>query len=125
MTYFGLISTFFDLILILGLILVVKTGTGLFRTAWFVESVFSELMITFAIRTRLPFFKSRPSRLLLIVSVFAGIASVAITFLVIGHTLFEFVRIPVNILMFIVVILMIYFFTVELIKKHFFKKHEF
>ncbi|MDH4220253.1 MAG: magnesium-translocating P-type ATPase [Candidatus Aminicenantes bacterium] len=124
MTYFGLISTFFDLVLILGLILVIKSGTELFRTAWFVESVLSELMITFAIRTRQPFFKSRPSRWLLIASVVAGIVSVAITFLVIGHTLFEFVRIPVSILIFIGGILLVYFFTVELAKKHFFKKHE-
>jgi Mg2+-importing ATPase len=124
MTYFGFISTFFDLVLILGLILVIKAGTELFRTAWFVESVLSELMITFAIRTRKPFFRSRPSRWLLIASIVAGIVSVAITFLVIGHTLFEFVRIPVVILVFIGGILLVYFFTVELAKKHFFKKHE-
>ena len=124
MTYFGLISTFFDLVLILGLILVIKAGTELFRTAWFIESVLSELVVTFAIRTRKPFFRSRPSRWLLIASVVAGIASVAITFLVIGHTLFEFVMIPVSILIFIGGILLVYFFTVELAKKHFFKKYE-
>jgi Mg2+-importing ATPase len=123
MTYFGLISTIFDLALILGLIFAFKAGTGLFRTAWFVESVLSELLITFAIRTKKPFYKSKPSRWLFIASIVAGIASVAITYFVVGHTLFEFVRIPVGILMFIGGVLLVYFLTVELVKRYFFKKH--
>ncbi len=43
-----------------------------FRTGWFMVSIFTGLLILLAVRTRRPFFRSRPSRLLLV-----AVASVA------------------------------------------------
>ena len=60
MVIFGTLSALFDLLLIWPL-LHWQTSVAVFRTAWFVESACSEVLVTFAIRTRLRFWRSRPS----------------------------------------------------------------
>jgi len=49
-----------------------------FRTAWFVESLLTELVIALVVRTRRPFFRSRPGTLLL-TSTLVLIALIALT----------------------------------------------
>jgi Mg2+-importing ATPase len=122
MVVFGLISSVFDLMLILVLLFALKASTGLFRTAWFIESLFSELAITFSIRTRLIFVKSRPSGALLFSSFFCGFASLALIFSDVGHSWFEFERVPPAILGFIAGVIALYFVAVEVVKKVFFKR---
>ena len=124
MVYFGLISTFFDLALILPLLFVVKASPDLFRTAWFFESVLSEIIILFAIRTKLSFFKSRPSKWLVITSIAAGIFALAITYMAFGRKFFNFVPMPAGILLFIAGILIAYFSVAEMAKRYFFRKFE-
>ena len=65
MTTFGPISSLFDF-LTFGLMLgVLHAGAIEFRTGWFVESLATQALIIFAIRTRrVPFLRSRPSGLL-------------------------------------------------------------
>ena len=124
MVYFGIISTFFDLALVLPLILILKVEPQVFRTAWFFESVLSELLITFSIRTRLSFFKSKPSKLLLFTSL---IAIAVVIFLIntsFGNEFFEFVRLPVNVILLITGVLIAYFIAVEIAKRNFFQKFE-
>jgi len=124
MIYFGAISTFFDLALILALIFIIKADTQIFRTAWFLESALSEIIVTFSIRTRLSFFKSMPSRLLLVISVFTGLITVILINTLFGNRFFEFVRMPLNVVVLIALILVSYFITIEVAKKYFFKKYE-
>ena len=74
MVDFGEPSALFDLLLI-GLLMVRRSMPGdVFRTAWFLESVLLELMVTFALRSRLPLVRSRPGGWLLWSSVAAGVA---------------------------------------------------
>lgn len=124
MTYFGLISSFFDLALLLPLLLVFKADPAMLRTAWFVESTLSEIIITFAIRTKLPFFKSRPSFWLTASSAIMCAVTVGITYLAIGGELFQFVKMPLNILLLIAGVLTSYFLVSELAKRSFLKKLE-
>lgn len=65
MLVFGPISSLFDF-LTFGLMLgVLHAGAVEFRTGWFVESLATQTLIIFAIRTRkVPFVRSRPSALL-------------------------------------------------------------
>lgn len=65
MMIFGPISSLFDF-MTFGLMLgVLDAGAVEFRTGWFVESLATQTLIIFAIRTRkVPFFRSRPSGLL-------------------------------------------------------------
>jgi len=109
MIFFGLISTFFDLALIGTMLFIVKAGPELFRTAWFLESSVSEIIVTFAIRTKKPFYKSRPSGLLLVTSILAIAFSVILTYTALGAELFKFVEMPWEVLAMIAGILLTYF----------------
>jgi Mg2+-importing ATPase len=69
MIVFGLLSTIFDFISF-GVLLYIGSGQpDIFRTGWFVVSVITELLVMLIIRTRRPFYRSRPSRPLFISSV--------------------------------------------------------
>lgn len=76
MLLFGLVSSLFDYVT-LGVLLWLHLPPAAFRTAWFLESVLSELLILLVIRTRRPFFRSLPGTLLL----YATLAVAATTFL--------------------------------------------
>jgi Mg2+-importing ATPase len=59
-----------------------------FRTGWFVESLATQTLIIFAIRTRkVPFFRSRPSTLLTITSLTVVAIGVVLTISPLAHTL--------------------------------------
>lgn len=124
MSFFGIISTIFDMTLILTLLFIFKADPNTFRTAWFVESALSEVLVTFSIRTKKPFYKSKPGKLLSWISAGIVLTLAAFVFTPIG-TFFEFVVLDMYILGFILVIVAAYFVTAELAKKYFFKKFEF
>ncbi len=66
MVLFGLVSSAFDYLTFGVLLLVMRAGTAQFRTGWFVESVSSAALIVLVVRTRKRFWRSRPSRSLLL-----------------------------------------------------------
>ncbi len=66
MIVFGVISSMFDFLTFGVLLLVLHAQEAELRTGWFVESVVSSAMIVLVMRTRRPFYRSRPSRPLLI-----------------------------------------------------------
>ncbi len=80
MLVFGAISSVFDL----ATFAVLRIGFGAdattFRSGWFLESVATELAVLFVLRTRRSFFRSRPSRLLLLSSIAVGVLTVAIPY---------------------------------------------
>ncbi|MFI9592749.1 magnesium-translocating P-type ATPase [Nonomuraea sp. NPDC052265] len=62
MLFFGPISSLFDFATFAVMLGVFHAGPPLFRTGWFVESLATQVLVVFAIRTRrVPFFRSRPS----------------------------------------------------------------
>jgi len=124
MVYFGLISSFYDLCLILPLLFLLKLPISTFRTAWFLESALSEIVSTFAIRSKFPFYKSTPSKWLVLSSVFTTILSFAIIYSKIGSALFNFEKLSAALLGLVALILISYFFSLELAKKSFFKVFE-
>ena len=76
MLAFGLLSSAFDFITFGVLIWLFAATPMLFRTGWFVESLLTELAIALVIRTRRPFFRSRPGNLLLVTT--AAVTAVTI-----------------------------------------------
>jgi P-type Mg2+ transporter len=62
MLLFGPISSAFDFVTFGVMLWVFHAGPALFRSGWFVESLATQTLVIFAIRTRrIPFFRSRPS----------------------------------------------------------------
>ena len=116
MLSFGVLSSFVDFLVILPLIYL-GISVSLFRTAWFVESSLSEIIITFIIRSKKPFFKSRPSAPLLLISLFSAVFIVAIAYTSIGASVFGFVRLNASLLFLISGALLTYVLLAELLKK--------
>ena len=77
MITFGLVSSLFDYLTFGLLLLVLRANEGQFRTGWFLESVISASIIVLVIRSRKPFFKSRPGKYLLIATL--SIAAITLT----------------------------------------------
>ncbi len=121
MVSLGIISSLFDVITILVLYFLIKADVSTFRTGWFLESVISEVIITFSIRTNKSFWKSKPSKAL----IYSSLAAVAITIGLIYSPLaflFQFDKLPVILLAAIAVILLGYFTSVEIAKRFVFKE---
>ena len=124
MITFGIVSSVFDY-LTFGLLLLVLHATQVqFRTGWFLESVISASLIVLVIRSRKPAYRSQPGKYLLI----ATLSIVAIT-LILPYTplagIFGFTPLPVPFLLFIGLIILLYIFTAEIVKKVFYKKVKF
>lgn len=122
MVYYGFVSSIFDMGLILPMIFILKVNPEIFRTAWFVESSISEILVTFAIRTKLPFYKSRPSKWLLVLSILSVVTVLSMPFF--KFNAFKFAWLPIEVWLLILVDLILYFVVTELVKKRFFEKFE-
>jgi Mg2+-importing ATPase len=121
MVGFGLLSAIFDVILIVALLEVYRAGMPLFRTAWFLESACSEMLVTFAIRTRVQFHRSRPSRWLLWSSAAGAGVAFGLPFTRLGQHYFQFVPLPLAVVVLILGVLGMYFLSAEVAKRHFFR----
>jgi Mg2+-importing ATPase len=100
---------------------IMQLDVDTFRTAWFLESVLSEMLIVFSLRTYLPFFKNMPSKLLVISSLGACVVSFAAIYLTPVAVFFHLVPISLGLLAFITAVLLAYFATTELGKVIFFR----
>ena len=120
MLIFGPISSLFDF-LTFGLMLGVLHANAIeFRTGWFVESLATQTLIIFAIRTRkVPFFRSRPSALLAITSLTVVAVGVALTISPLAHTL-GFTPLPWQFFAVLAGFVVIYLILVELAKVMFY-----
>jgi len=76
MIVFGLHSSIFDFITFYVLYSYFRFKDAPFQSGWFVESVLTELLILFIIRTRKPFLKSRPGKWLLIIGIVAFLVTI-------------------------------------------------
>ncbi|MDH5634610.1 MAG: HAD-IC family P-type ATPase, partial [Candidatus Bathyarchaeota archaeon] len=121
--FFGLISSIFDFVTISSLVYLLHAGPELFRTGWFIESVMSEILVTFSIRTRRKFYKSKPSNLLITASIIMASMTLIVVYSPLG-ILFEFIKLPLWFLGLIFGILTCYFFLVEGLKHLFFSRYE-
>jgi len=120
MMEFGAVSSVFDFVTFGALLLVFHTGPDLFRTGWFVESLLTELVIALVVRTRRPFFRSRPGALLLWVTVALAGLTVAIPYLpFIG--VFGFVPMPGALLITVIAITAMYVAATEMTKRRFYQ----
>ncbi|MBB1023587.1 magnesium-translocating P-type ATPase [Dietzia sp. DQ12-76] len=121
MLVFGPASSLFDFATFALLLGVLHAGPDEFRTGWFVESLATQTLIVFAIRTRrVPFLRSRPSWLLT-GSVLAVVAvGVALPFTPLGPLL-GFVGLPALFYVALAAMALIYLVLIETVKHVFFR----
>ena len=119
MVSFGLVSSLFDVVTFLALILVARAGEDTFRTAWFVMSLITELAIVFVVRTRMPFWRSGPGQVLFWLSLATALIAVALPYLPVAGW-FGFVPISGPLLAGLLLISLLYLAASELVKSRFF-----
>lgn len=122
MLLFGPISSLFDFLTFALLLFIFKAQAASFQTGWFLESLATQTLIIFSIRTALaPFFKSGPSRWL-VLNVF-GIVFLALLLVQppLGR-LFAFGGLPGYFYLALGGLLVLYFGLVETAKKFFYQK---
>jgi Mg2+-importing ATPase len=121
MAEFGLLSSVFDVLTFGVLIAIFDATPALFRTGWFVESLLTELVVALVMRTRRPFFRSRPGRVLLLSTMGLIPLSVAIPYLPVG-ALLGFVPMPGMLAATVVAITVLYVVASEALKIWFFRE---
>jgi len=119
--FFGGISSVFDFVTISLTLILVGSNIALFRTCWFIESTLSDIIVTFAIRTRMRFYKSMPSKILLLSSVVFGLLTVLLPYSPLSEV-FEFYPPTPFLLSLIFGVLLLYFIVVETVKRFFHEK---
>lgn len=120
MLTFGLVSSLFDYLTFGVLLLLLHSTTGQFRTGWFVESVLSASLIVLVIRTRRPFYSSRPSPALLLTTLLTGLATMLLPMTPVG-TFLGFEPLPPIFVAALLGILLSYVAAAELAKKLFYR----
>jgi Mg2+-importing ATPase len=119
MVVFGLISSIFDYLTFGVLLWFFQTTPDEFRTGWFVESLMTELVIALVVRTRRPFFRSRPGKWLLRSSLGVLLVALAMPYLP-GVSVFGFVPLPASLMLGMVGLTLVYVGVVELAKQRFY-----
>lgn len=121
MVVFGLVSSIFDYLTFGVLLLVLQATEAQFRTGWFMESVISAAVIVLVIRTRRPFFRSKPGTLLILATLLVVAATLGLPFTSLGRV-FGFVPPEPWLIPAIGAILCLYVIAAELAKKLFYKR---
>src|SRR5881397_1681620 len=121
MTTFGLMSSVFDYLTFGALLLVFHATQDQFRTGWFLESVCSASLIVLVIRSRKPFFRSRPSKYLSVATLSTVVLTLILPFTPLG-LIFGFSPLPISFLLLVGIIVMGYIISAEMAKTIFYKK---
>ena len=122
MFLFGLVSSLFDFATFFMLFAVFHFTEHSFQTGWFLESLTTQSIVIFLIRTKkIPFFKSLPSTSLVLSMIFTVFVGWSVTFLPIGKFL-NFVPLPALTLLIISIIVALYLVLVETSKRWFYRK---
>jgi Mg2+-importing ATPase len=124
MIFLGPISSIFDFLTFFTMLFVFKASIPLFQTAWFIESLCTQTLVVFVIRTRkTPFYKSKPSRPLLFSSLtIAGLALV-IPSIPKLEELFGFQAPPLSFYAILAGFIGAYLILVEIVKNWFYKRY--
>ncbi|MDQ6739297.1 MAG: HAD-IC family P-type ATPase, partial [Actinomycetota bacterium] len=122
MLLFGPISSLFDFATFALMLLVFQAAPGEFRAGWFIESIATQTLIIFAIRTRrVPFLRSRPSLGLIAASLAVVTVGIYLPLSPLGAVL-GFDPLPVPFFLALLAMTVIYLVMVEFAKQWFFSR---
>ena len=122
MLCFGPLSSIFDFVTFGVMLGAFGAGPALFRSGWFVESLATQTLVIFVIRTRRhPFFRSRPSRPLLLASLGVVTLGAALPFTPIASEL-GFEALPAAFFVVLALLVVVYLALVEYAKHWFFSR---
>lgn len=122
MLIFGSLSSLFDFTTFGLLMFGLHAAEPAFHTGWFIESILSATVVVFAVRTRLPFHRSRPSRAMLMTTLGVIAVTLLLPYTPLAGPL-QFVPLPLPTLAAIFALVACYFTLAEITKRWFFRKY--
>ncbi|HEY5121720.1 MAG TPA: magnesium-translocating P-type ATPase [Acidimicrobiales bacterium] len=122
MSIFGPISSIFDFLTFYVMLSLLHAGHVEFRTGWFVESIATQTLVVYVIRTRrVPFFRSRPSKAMLFVPTGAALVGAVLPYTGLAK-LFGFSVLPTKFFLLLFAMVVVYLALVESAKVWFFRR---
>jgi len=121
MLIIGPISSIYDFLTFAVMILVFHAGEDLFHTGWFVESLATQTLVLFVIRTSGNPFKSRPSRPLTITTLVIVLVGLLLPFTPLASVL-GFTPLPATYFLFLIAATSTYLLLVEVAKRRLMKR---
>jgi Mg2+-importing ATPase len=119
MLVIGPISSAFDFLTFYVMLIVLKANETLFQTGWFVESLSTQVLVIFIIRTRGNPFKSRAHPILVATSLSVMVIGATLPFTPLG-TYFGFVPPPAQFYAILAAMVVVYLAIVEVAKRSFY-----
>jgi Mg2+-importing ATPase len=125
MLILGPLSSIFDFVTFFFMLVIFKATIPVFQTAWFIESLSTQTLVVFVLRTRrTPFFKSRPGKYLLISSLTVVAVAFILPFTPLG-AVFGFSPPSAPFFVALAGIITVYLFLAEYGKKWFLKRYSY
>ncbi|MFJ6327535.1 MULTISPECIES: magnesium-translocating P-type ATPase [unclassified Rhizobium] len=121
MIFFGPVSSLFDFATFGFLLVVVHASTSQFRTAWFVESLITQLATMLIVRTTMTAWKDRPGPLLLWSTVVIALVALVLPYIPMAASTFDFAPLPAPLMGGLIAISALYMATLELVKRFYFR----
>ena len=123
MLVIGPISSVFDFLIFYLMLHALNADEKLFQTGWFIESLCTQVLVIFVIRTRGNPFKSRPHPALIAASLGIATLGALLPFTPLG-TYFGFVRPPAQFYFILGGMALAYLLVVQIAKKRFYRWYE-
>ena len=123
MIYIGPISSIYDFLTFYALLKIFHASESLFHTGWFVESLATQTLVLFVIRTAGNPFRSRPSWPLAITTVLIVVIGIVLPFSPLAEV-FGFTPLPAMFFVFLGVTVITYLLLVELVKRRLMGRHQ-
>ncbi|MBJ6725239.1 magnesium-translocating P-type ATPase [Geomesophilobacter sediminis] len=117
----GPVSSVFDFLTFYVMLKLFHAGEALFHTGWFIESMATQVLVIFVIRTRKNPFQSRPNPWLIVCSLTVVAVAALVPFTPVGKGL-GFVAPPAFFFLILTAMLVTYLFAVEGMKRWFFRR---
>ncbi|MEN6343313.1 MAG: magnesium-translocating P-type ATPase [Methanospirillum sp.] len=120
MLVFGLLSSVFDFITFGVLLFLLHATPEQFRTGWFLESVVSAALIVLVVRSRRPFYRSRPGRQLRLATGAIVVVAIALPYTPLAPFL-GLVPLPLFVLAAMGAVVLLYIGSAEMVKRTFYR----
>lgn len=120
MLVFGPVSSIFDFLTFYAMLHLFGAGEALFQSGWFIESVTTQALVVFCIRTRRLAWRSWPGRFLVGTTLGAVAIAVLLPLLPVGHW-FGFVPPPPLFFVYLIAVTLAYLALVEVAKLGFYR----
>ncbi len=119
----GPVSSLFDFLTFYVMLVVLHANEALFQTGWFIESLATQTLVIFIIRTRGNPFASAPSTVLIVTSLSVVAVAAMLPFTPLG-IYFGFVAPPLKFFLILVAMVVAYLALVEIVKRRFYRRYE-